>query len=67
MPTAMSERADGASVPAANRLSASYLLKRILIAVLILTIGVGSLAWLTYASIDQTADLASRNETGSLP
>lgn len=59
MPTLVHEAAGSASTSVQPKFGARWLLKRLMIAILVLTIGVGGLAWLMHASIDPVADAAN--------
>ena len=59
--TTITERADAAPGAPLRPVTLGWALKRALLGIAILVIAMGSVAWLTYASIDPTL------ETGTLP
>jgi hypothetical protein len=59
--TTISERADAAPGASLRPVTLGWALKRALLAIAILVLAVGSVAWLTYASIDPNL------ERGDLP
>ncbi|OYW55364.1 MAG: hypothetical protein B7Y80_13770 [Hyphomicrobium sp. 32-62-53] len=52
-----------AAAPPPRLLDAKWALRRALLGLLILTVGVGSMAWLTHASIDPNLETSSITTT----
>jgi hypothetical protein len=53
------------SAPALNPMSFGWVMKRLALGIFILVVAVGSVAWLTYASIEQSASQSSPAETAA--
>jgi hypothetical protein len=57
--TDLQSTGDNAVAPPPRLLDAKWALRRALLGLLILTVGVGSMAWLTHASIDPDLETSS--------